>query len=145
ERYAKQFAEWEEKSYDEAKEIPEWARCAVVAAPDMTLSELPADAPPDGRSAIVAAVEGAAEGDLASAVEAELEAQSAPPDTSLYLHGVAGLALGRYKEAEESLSKLVAAESEFVPARLFLGVARFHLRRLADAKRDLGWALERRP
>jgi tetratricopeptide (TPR) repeat protein len=145
ERHAKRFAEWLEKSWDREKEIPQWAREAAAAPPDVTLLELPADAPSEGRAELVSLVESAAENDLVAALRATLESGSQPPDTALYLLGLGKLAVGAYKEAEEAFAKLAEAEPEFVPARLFLGAARFHLRRIEAAKRDLAWTLERRP
>jgi hypothetical protein len=70
---------------------------------------------------------------------------AAPPDTALYLRGVADLTIGAYKDAEEAFSSLAAAEPDFVPARLFLGTVRFRLRQVEAAKRDLAWTLARRP
>jgi tetratricopeptide (TPR) repeat protein len=145
ERYAGRFAAWEESTYDREKEIPEWARESVVAAPDMTLAELPSDARAEGRSRLAATVEAAAERDVEAAFEAQMEAASAPPNTALYLRGVADLAVGRYKSAESAFDRLAAAEPEFAPARMFRGVARFRLRRMDEARADLAWTLERRP
>jgi hypothetical protein len=145
ERFASQFAAWCEKTYDRAKEIPEWVREAVVAPPDMTLSELPSDAPPKERSELTGIVEGAWDGDEAEALAAAERSTAAPPHTALYLRGVAGVSLGGEKDAFDALDQLVAAEPDYVPARIFRGVALFHLRRVDEAKADLAWALERRP
>ncbi len=145
ERYAKQFADWAQKSYDREKEIPSWAREAAVAAPDVTFTELPSDADRRTRSELAAAVEAAVQGDMESAVESAAAAEVAPPRTALYLRGAAGLALGSFKDAQDSLAKLVEAEPEFVPGRLLRGMALYGLRRFDEASLDLAWALERRP
>jgi Flp pilus assembly protein TadD len=145
ERFASQFTAWEEKSYDRDREIPAWVREAVVAAPDMTLSDLPSDASPKERAELTAMVEGAWGGDEAAALEAEGRSLVAPPRTALYLRGVADVSLGSEKTASDALDELVVAEPDFVPARMFRGIALFHLRRLEEAKADLAWTLERHP
>lgn len=145
ERFASQFTAWEDKSYDREKELPAWVRDAVVAAPDMTLSELPSDADPKERGELTAIVEAAWGGDEEEALKAAERSLSAPSRTALYLRGVSDVSLGAEKTASEALDQLVAAEPEFVPARMFRGIALFHLRRLDEAKADLAWTLERHP
>jgi len=145
ERFATQFAAWTDKSYDRERELPAWVRESVVAAPDMTLSELPSDASPLERSELTGMVESAWDGDEVAAIEAADRALVAPPRTALYLRGVAALSLGSEKSASDALDELVVAEPEFVPARMFRGIALFHLRRIDEAKADLAWTLERHP
>jgi tetratricopeptide (TPR) repeat protein len=145
ERYATQFAEWGEKTYDREKELPAWVRESVVAPPDMTLSELPSDVSARESSELRSLVEAALDGDEEDALECAQAALDAPPLAALYLTGVANLALGSEQAACDALDKLVAAEPDFVPGRMFRGIALFHLRRLPEAKADLAWALERRP
>lgn len=145
EKYAERFAAWLEDGWSREKEIPDWARDSVVAAPDMTLSELPSDGPSEERAALTAMVEAAANGDEEEALHAAIRSAELPRLTGLYLRGVADLALGSHAAASDAFDELVAAEPEFVPARMFRGIARFHMRKVADARADIDWTLERRP
>lgn len=145
ERFSAQFANWEASVYARENEIPEWARESALAAPDVTLTELPVDAPPTERHALTDMVGLAAAGDVEEGLHLQLAAAEAPPNTALYLQGVGEMALGGYKAAEESLDRLVGLEPEFVAARMFRGIARYHLRRTAEARADLEWVLARRP
>ena len=145
ERYGAQFSTWESSVYTREKEIPEWARESALAAPDVTLTELPADAPPAEHQAFTEMVELASAGDDEEGLHLQLAAADAPPRTSLYLRAVGEIALGGYKTAEESLDQLVTAEPDFVAARMFRGIARYHLRRTKEAREDLDWVLARRP
>jgi hypothetical protein len=145
ERFAKQFAEWE-KCYDRNAELPAWAREAPVAgAPDMTLDDLPADASPDLRRDYVDALERAAGGDVESVRALRTLAAEAPANTARYLDAVADLTAGRTKAASDALDLLADAEPEFVPARLFRGLARYAMRRVDEAKADLAWVITNRP
>jgi Flp pilus assembly protein TadD len=145
ERFGAQFATWESSVYTREKEIPEWARESALAAPDVTLTELPADAPPAELHALTDMVQLAAAGDVEEGLHLRVAAADAPPRTSLYLRGVGEMALGGFKAAEEALDRLVDEEPQFVAARMFRGIARFHLRRTAEARADLDWVLARRP
>jgi tetratricopeptide (TPR) repeat protein len=144
-RFGAQFSTWEASVYSRETEIPEWARESALAAPDVTLTELPADAPPADRHDLTQMVELAAGGDDEEGLHLQVAAGNAPPRTALYLRGVGEIALGSYKTAEEALERVVAEEPDFVAARLFRGIARFHLRQTADARADLEWVLARRP
>lgn len=145
EHYARKFGEWQEKSYARDAEIPAWAREAPLLPPDMTLAELPPDAPDAERSAISRAVELAATGEIEDVLLVALRANAIGGATGDYVAGVAKLSIGATRAAADRLDRVVLAAPDLVAARLFRAAARFRLRRLDEARSDLAWVLERRP
>jgi len=136
------FRAWRKGSWTREDHIPAWARSPSGSAPVRSGDPLPSDAPAVTRKDLEEVL-----GLWRERKEAELLARIVklgpmPERTGLFLEGLSALALSAPLRAEVALSELVTREPAFGGGWLFLGIARFRLRRIEEARTDLARAAE---
>jgi hypothetical protein len=138
---ASRFRQWREGAWDRKKEIPAWARDPGTAAPvaggAATGATLPGDAPKGMRDALEEAWGLFANGKVLELTVHTPTLGKLPANSDRFVRSLRLLAIQANARAEALLSELIEAEPAFGRAWLLRGIARYRLRRIEPAAKDL--------